>query len=442
MDYNAYRYMTGRIAVAIALQNGHIVHMPNPALYQRRLAQRAQLALRRSPVVLLTGPRQAGKTTLATELTEGRDATEAVSLDDVTTLASARRDPDGFLENLAPGAVIDEAQRAPELLHALSRAPERAGARPLLLTASVSPLLMSGLEEWPRGLVETVTLSPLAQSEITAGPGRFIDTIFAGDPAGIVGGSRDEAIAAALVGGYPRVQSLGLERQAAWFRSYVSAVLDRDVRDLAQVAGLAPLPQLLTLLAARSGGPLNAAGLARDLGIPNTSLRRYLALLEAAYLVVRLPAWRGVRGRRVVRAPRIFLSDTGLMAHLAQITEERLAQDPTLAAPLLEALAILELLKQAEWSETRPSASHFRTALGHGVDLVLETTDGLVGVDVRAAVSVGGHDLQGLRALRDLTGRRFRRGVLLYLGREAIPLEDRLWAVPLGGLWTSGPAAQ
>jgi predicted AAA+ superfamily ATPase len=302
---------------------------------------------------------------------------------------------------------------------------------------------MAGLSEWPPGLVETVRLLPLSQGEIRAVPERFIDSIFAGDPVGITGGSRDETIAAALVGGYPRVQSLGFERQAAWFRSYLSTVLDRDVRDLAQVGGLAPMPQLLALLAARSGAPVNAAGLARDLGVPNTSLRRYLALLEAAYLAVRVPAWTGQVGRRLVKAPRLFLSDTGLMAHLALITEERLAHDPALAAPLLETFAVLELLKQAEWSRTELRVWHFRSEAGHEVDLVIQSAEGgIVGMDVRSAITVGPADLRGLSALRDLTGRRFRRGVLLYLGREAVRLDDRLWAVPLSGLWSTaaGPS--
>jgi predicted AAA+ superfamily ATPase len=223
----------------------------------------------------------------------------------------------------------------------------------------------------------------------------------------------------------------------------VSTVLDRDVRDLAQVGGLAPMPQLLALLAARSGSPVNAAGLARELGVPNTSLRRYLALLEATYLAVRVPAWTGQVARRLVRAPRLFLGDSGLMAHLALITEERLAHDPALAAPLLETFVVLELLKQVEWSRTRPSVSHFRTEAGHEVDLVLQSPDGgIVGLDVRSAVTVGAGDLRGLAALRDLTGRRFRRGLVLYLGRETIPLDDGLWAVPLSGLWSTvaGPS--
>ncbi len=412
--------------------------MPDAQLIPRRAQAQLRTALARSPVVLLTGARQTGKTTLATAATGEEPDFELAGLDDAGTLALARRDPIGFLDSLGPRAMIDEAQRAPELLLSIagSAHPGRAPGH-LLLTASASPLAMAGLSEWPAGLVETIPLHPLSQGEIRRVPERFVDAVFAGDPTGISGGSRDEAIAAALVGGYPRVQSLGFERQGAWFRSYVSTLLDRDVRDLAQVGGLAPLLQLLGLLATRSGGPVNAAGLARDLAVPNTSLRRYLTLLEAAHLVIRLPAWSGRVGRPLVKAARLFLADTGLMAHLALITEERLAQDSAVAGPLIETFAVLELLKQAGWSRTRPSVSHFRTEVGHEVDVLLQGADGaIVGIDVRSAFTVGPPDLRGLSTLRDLTGGRFRRGVLLYLGRESVEVGDRLWAVPLAGLWS------
>lgn len=412
--------------------------MADAQLIPRRAQEQLRTALNRSPVVLLTGARQTGKTTLATSTTAEGLEFELASLDDAGTLALARRDPIGFLDGLGPRAVIDEAQRAPELLLAIAGS-ARPGPEPgrLLLTASASPLAMAGLTEWPASLVETIPLHPLSQGEIRRVPERFVDAIFAGNPVGISGGSRDEAIAAALVGGYPRVQSVGFERQGAWFRSYVSTVLDRDVRDLAQVGGLAPLLQLLGLLATRSGGPVNAAGLARDLAVPNTSLRRYLALLEAAHLVIRVPAWGGRVSRRLVKAARLFVADTGLMAHLAAITEERLAQDSAVAGPLLETFAVLELLKQAGWSRMRPAVSHFRTEAGHEVDVLLQGPDGgIVGIDVRSGFTVGPADLRGLSALRDLTGGRFRRGVLLYLGRETVQVEDRLWAMPLSGLWS------
>ena len=426
--------------------------MNEQGLYARRASDAVQLGLKRTPAVLLTGARQTGKTTLATRLAAGPAGAELATLDDAATLALARRDPDGFLEALGPQAVIDEVQRAPGLLAAIGRSILR-DPRPgrFLLIASASPVEMAELAGWPRGLLETVPLRPLSQGEIRRRTEGFVDAVFTGDPPTLPGTprdvaaggaeSRDELIAAALMGGYPRVQALGLDHRAAWFRSYVTTLLDRDVRDRADVADLAPMPQLLGLLAARSSGLLNAAGMSRDLGVPNTSLRRYLGLLEMAQLAIRVPAWTAAGVKRLVKAPKLFLCDSGLMAHLALVTEERLAHDAGLAAPLLETFAVMELLKQTGWSRTRPTVSHFRTESGHEVDLVLESADeGIVGVDVRPVATIGATDLRGLGTLRDVAGQRFRRGVLLYLGREVTRLEGRLWAVPLSGLWAGGPA--
>jgi len=422
--------------------------MNEQAYYPRRAGDALLLAFNRTPAVLLVGARQTGKTTLTTRLTTGPPAGEFATLDDAATLSLARRDPDGFLETLGPRAVVDEVQRAPGLLPAIRSSILR-DPKPgrFLLIASTSPLPLTRPPDWPRGLLEIVPLAPLSQGEIRRVREGFVDAVFTGDTSALAattGGvgsrgaeSRDEVIAAALVGGYPRVQALGFERRAAWFRSYVTTLLDRDVRDLAQVADLAPMPQLLGLLAARSSGLLNAAGLSRDLGVPNTSLRRYLGLLETAHLAIRVPAWTADLGRRMVKAPKLFLCDSGLMAHLALVTEERLAYDAGLAGPLLETFAVMEVLKQAGWSRTRPTVSHFRTESGHEVDLVLESADGaIVGVEVKATASIGTADLRGLRTLRDLAGRRFRRGVLLYLGREIERVDDRVWAAPLSSLWS------
>jgi uncharacterized protein len=418
--------------------------MNDQGYHPRRATDALRTALSRTPAVLLAGARQVGKTTLAARLYSDQPGAEFATLDDAATLALARRDPDGFLETLGPRAVVDEVQRAPDLLPAIRRSILR-DPRPgrFLLTASASLPQMTRLADWPGGPLQTVRLYPLSQGEIRHEREGLVDAIFMGDPPARAMGSqplsRDEVIAAALVGGYPRVQALGFERRAAWFRSYVTTLLDRDVRDLAQLDDLAPMPQLLALLAARSSGLLNAAGLSRDVGVPNTSLRRYLGLLEVAYLAVRVPAWTADLGKRLVKAPRLFLCDSGLMAHLALVTEERLAHDAGLAAPLLETFAVMEVMKQAGWSRTRPMASHFRTDSGHEVDLVLQSADqGIVGVDVRPVATLTPADLHGLGMLRDLAGRRFRRGVLLYLGREVVRLEDRLWAVPLSGLWAGG----
>jgi hypothetical protein len=212
--------------------------------------------------------------------------------------------------------------------------------------------------------------------------------------------------------------------------------VQRDVRDLANIEDLTALPRLLSLVAARSCSLLNFAELSRSIGIPQSTLKRYLTLLETTFLVQLLPAWSANLGKRLVKSPKILLNDTGLMAHLLGLNEERLKADPALMGPLLENFVALELRKQAAWSQTRPQAFHFRLPAGEEADLVLEDAAGnLVGIEVKARATVTAKDFKGLRALAHLVGDRFRRGIVLYAGGSSVPFGANLHAVPVGALW-------
>jgi predicted AAA+ superfamily ATPase len=216
-------------------------------------------------------------------------------------------------------------------------------------------------------------------------------------------------------------------------------MLERDVRDLAQIEGLTDLPRLLNLLAARSASLLNIAELSRSLALPQTTLARYLTLLERAFLVWRVPAWAGSRARRAVKTPRVWIPDTGLLGHLAGLTPTRLAEEPAAVGPLLETFVASELRKQLGWSRTQVEVFHFRTHGGKEVDIVLEADDGrLVGIEVKATAAVAATDVRGLTALREIAGKRFHRGVVLYTGREALPFGSDLWALPVNALWQLG----
>jgi predicted AAA+ superfamily ATPase len=229
------------------------------------------------------------------------------------------------------------------------------------------------------------------------------------------------------------------ERRGAWFRSYLTSILERDVRDLASITGLTELPRLLTLLATRSSSLLNVAELSRSLGLPHSTLSRYLALLEHTFLVRRTSPWSGGRGRRVVRAPRVWMCDTGLLASLSGLSSARLAESPGDAGPLLETFVTAEITKQLGWNRRRAELLHFRTPAGREVDLVLEADDGsVVGIEVKAAATLGKADFKGLEALREAAGKRFVRGIVLYTGREALPFGKDLWAFPMTAIWRLG----
>jgi hypothetical protein len=220
----------------------------------------------------------------------------------------------------------------------------------------------------------------------------------------------------------------------------LTAVIQRDIRDLANIDGLAVLPRVLALLAARSSTTLNVTDLARDAAIAQTTLARYLSLLAATFLVKTVPAWSANLGKRLVKAPRIHLSDTGLVCHLLGLTPARLGRDPQLLGPLLETFVTMELWKQLSWNRARAGLFHFRTHTGQEVDLLLEDAGGrLVGIEVKASATVRAEDFRGLRVLEDATGERFVRGVVLYGGAEPVAFGSRLLALPLDSLWRLAP---
>jgi predicted AAA+ superfamily ATPase len=415
-------------------------------LLVRHLAPALEAALGDTPVVLVTGPRQAGKTTLCRLVAERRGA-QVFSLDDAATLGAATRDPTGFVAALDGPAMLDEIQKAPALLPALKLAVDRRReAGRFLLTGSADVLALPRVSESLAGRVEILTLWPLSQGEIEGRADDLVDVLFAADPPRYSGADagRTEFITRALRGGYPEVlRRADLERRRAWFRSYVSTILQRDVRDLAHIEGLTELPRLLGVLAARSSSLLNLAEVSRSLGLAQTTLTRYVALLEHTFLLRRIPAWAGSRARRAVKTPRVLITDTGLLAHLAGLTAARIADEPAVLGPLLESFVASELLKQLTWSRTPATLLHFRTHSGREVDLVLERDDGrIVGVEVKAAATIGAAEFRGLEALREAAGKRFHRGVVLYAGREALPFGPGLWALPLGALWQVGTPAK
>lgn len=416
--------------------------MSPPGLFDRHLAPALEAALGDTPVALVVGPRQAGKTTLCRLVADRRGA-RYLSLDDAATLAAASADPAGFIAALDGPVFLDEIQRAPALLPAIKLAVDRnRAAGRFLLTGSADVLALPRVSESLAGRMEVLTLWSLSQGERAGVREGFIDALFAKQKLGPTGPGepRADLIGRALAGGFPEaVARRDPSRRSAWFRSYVTTMLERDVRNLAEIEGLADLPRLLSLVAARSATLLNVAELSRSAALPQTTLSRYLALLERTFLVRRLPAWAGNRARRAIKTPRVWIPDTGLLAHLAGLSPARLAEDPTPLGPLFETFVTSELTKQLAWSRTRAELLHFRTHAGREVDLVIEADDGrLAGIEVRSAATVGGADLKGLAALREVAGKRFQRGVVLYTGREAVPFGSDLWALPVSALWQLG----
>lgn len=413
-------------------------------MHRRAAIPALRAALADTPVVLLHGARQTGKTTLVKSLAAERPERSYVTLDDAVALAAALHDPDGFIAGLRAPVTIDEVQRAPSLFRAIKAAVDRDRTPGrFLLTGSANVLLLPRLSESLAGRIEIITLWPLSQGEIADAPGGFIDALF-GDvftPAatGREPAPSDDLLDRILRGGFPEpVARPSPERRAAWFRSYLTTILERDVRDMANIADLSEMPRLLALTASRAGGLLNYSDLSRGLSIPATTLRRHLALLEATFLVQTVPAWASNLGLRLTKSPKVFLIDTGLACELLGADRDRLAADANLRGAMLENFVLMELTKQASWSASRPRIMHYRTVAGREVDLVLETPAGkVVGVEVKSTVSPSGGDLAGLASLADAAGDRFVRGVVLYPGAQAVSFGHKMAAVPISRLWAA-----
>jgi uncharacterized protein len=410
----------------------------------RLISPRVLDALGDRPVSLVVGPRQAGKSTLALALAERQHPATYLTFDDPPVLAAAAQDPVGFLSGLTDDVVLDEVQLAPELFRPLKAAVDR-DRRPgrFLLTGSAQVLLLPRLSESLAGRMEILTLWPFAQRELTGATGSVVDALFSrARLAPRSGGalSAQDICNRLTIGGFPEVGMLrDSGRRSAWFASYVTTILQRDVRDISNVEGLVRMPALLSLLAARSAGLLNVSEISRSAGLKLTTLNRYLSLLETVFLILRLPAWSANVGKRLVKSPKLHFVDTGLAAYLLGLDADGLVASPQFLGALLETFAVTELLKDLGWAQTRARMFHFRSSGGRReVDIVLEDGRGrIVGLEVRATATPRGSDFDGLRSLQELAGDRFQRGIVLHLGDAALPFGERLEAAPLSSLWTA-----
>ena len=443
--------------------------MSVPVFYPRSVERRLAEAIEDSPVVLIHGPRQCGKTTLAQvthapniltwrgEAATWRDELISwvcsraereyryFSFDDPVTRDSARTDPAGFVADLPERVILDEIQRVPELFEAIKisvdrhRAPGR-----FLLSGSTNVLLVPQLSDSLAGRMQIVPLHPLTQYELTGGanPSRpdagFLNALFGnGFPV-----FRCQRLGARLAdrivaGGYPAALALPTVRRAAnWYRNYAEALVQGDARDISRIRSLHVLPRLLRAAAVQTAQLFNLNDLASSFELSRPSIGDYVTILERLFLLERLPAWHGNRMKRQVKGPKLHLGDAGLAAALLGADARALAADRTLLGHLLETLAFQELRRQASWQDVPAEFFHFRDKDGLEADIVIEQASGAVaGVEVKASATVTRRDFRGLRKLEKAAGTRFARGVVLYDGEACVPFGDRLHAVPISRLW-------
>ena len=407
-------------------------------LYPRPLSEAVKTALKDTPVVCLLGPRQCGKTTLVRSFAP---EWSYVSLDEEALLATARNDPAGFVASLPDPVILDEVQRAPALLRSIKaivdhhRKPGR-----FLLTGSANLLLVPQLGDSLAGRMEIVQLHPLAESEKERKPGAFLRTLIAGHLKPGIEGEKWEApfaLPARLVaGGYPEALKRNPERARQWHRQYLKSIIERDVQDIARIRDATEIARLLELLAHRNAELLNASNMANDLGLHRETAEHYLAVLERLFLIRRLPAWHNNEGKRLIKAPKIHLLDSGLAATLCGLQSTDWIARRDRFGHLLESFVVQQVIAQAGWTDPDLRFWHYRDKDQVEVDLVITRGRETWGIEVKASSTLTPADGHGLRRLAEHCGRDFRTGVLFHSGTSTIPMSDsRFIAVPLSKLW-------
>lgn len=393
-------------------------------------------ALEDTPVVVINGPRQCGKTTLVREFAS-RDR-NYITLDDDTVLEGIRNDPTGFVRGLDM-VIVDEVQRAPDLLRAIKKsvdADRRAGR--FLLTGSANLLTLPRVSESLAGRLEIITLLPLAHSEILGRTPTFLENALVGKiakPFEVVIG--DDLVKMMLVGGYPEMlRRNDQKRRRTWARDYIKAIVERDIRDIADVDKLAQMPHLLQILAHHSGQLTNFSQIGGQIGLDDKTARKYLAVLEQLFLVCRIQPWFRNQLKRLVKTPKLHFIDSGLLAVTVGATVERVAKDRSILGPLLETFLFSEVMKQAAWLDETCTLHYYRDKDQDEVDIVLESESGaIVGLEIKAAATVNAGDFRGLRKLSEASGHNFKLGLVLYDSENTVPFGNRMFAAPISCIW-------
>jgi predicted AAA+ superfamily ATPase len=408
-------------------------------LIDRGLTDIVVEAMQDSRVVALLGARQAGKSTVARMLASERMRADYLTLDDEAVRSLALGDPQGFMAGLGRRTVIDEIQRAPELLLAIkSRVDRDSTPGQFLLTGSANLRRIPRVADALPGRVDYLTLWPFTQGEINGRPEHFLTRLFEGGVPTVndapVG--RGEYAEMLLAGGFPEALTRAGTSRQRFFDGYVTSIVERDIADTSRVSDPESVGTLLRLLASRSGSLARYDALARDAGIDGKTAKGHIAVLERLFLVrIRRP-WHVNLGQRQVKAPKLYVADPGLLAALIGADARRVREDDGFASALFETFVATELERQASWSAEPLSFWHYREDKRE-VDVIVERPSGeILGIEVKASATVRASDFHGLVYLRKRLGRRLVAGVVLYAGEQTLPFGEGLWALPLSALWT------
>lgn len=406
--------------------------------YPRYLKSKLLQAFKVSPVVLLIGPRQSGKTTLMKDLVNELGM-HYLTFDTLKQLASAQEDPEGFVAGLETPIILDEVQRVPEIALPIKlRVDEHRVPGSFGLTGSANPLVAPKLNDSLAGRMFILHMWPLSMSEIERKKPHFLDSAFNAEVRfpGKSPYNRKELIEILLKGGYPDALALNVPIRDDWYDNLLTTILERDVNDISHLHRPRDLAKLLAILATRSASLLNLSDISRTAAIPYTTLNQYMAILEALFLIIRQPAWHRNRTKRLVKMPKLYFGDTGLLINQLRVGKDAIVEDGRLLGSILENFVLMELKKLSTWAHEKIDLYHFRTDTGHEVDIVLENRAGqIVGIEVKASETISPDDWKGLSVLESEMEDKLVRSIIFYLGKEVVALGNKRLALPLSALW-------
>ncbi len=405
-------------------------------IIKRNITLRLLDALKDTPVVLLQGARQTGKSTLVQLLARKQHPAEYLTLDDLSIYSAIKDNPDDFLNTYSDNIILDEVQKAPELFRAIKSVVDK-NRKPgkFILTGSANILLLPKISESLAGRIEILQLYPFSQSEIMGNKINVLDRLFT-ENMNIKANPADghvDIYKNIVVGGYPEAVFRKTDRRRnAWFESYAKSMLQRDIKELSHIESIAQFPKLLNLLAARTGALLNFAEISRAISIPQTSLKRYFTLLEASFLVYLLPPYYKNRSKRLIKTAKIYFNDTGLLSHQLSININGLKKDKILFGHILENYVLMELIKYAAWSDYQYKFYHYRTVSGREIDFIIERSDGkTVAIEVKSSANTEAKMFVHIKDFESEIGKNFHRGYVFYLGNKIFHYSKNRIAVPI-----------
>lgn len=409
---------------------------------QRQIKNKLLEALALSPVVFLNGPRQAGKSTLVQKIAKNDFPAEYVTFDSVTQMAAAANAPENYLKERKGALIIDEVQLVPDIFRALKvvvdELRQKQGRKVkghFLLTGSANIMALPKLSDPLVGRMRILTLYPFSGAEILNVTSHFIDNLFNADFQ--KDGEKHKLSDVIRLATFPEISGAHFQERTSWFDSYITTILQRDVRALAEIEKLTALPNLLRILASRAGGLINDADIARSTGLNHITARNYKTLLKMLFLTFDIAPWYRNIGKRLVKSSKGYVTDTLLLCHLLQYELDDLEKNrPELFGHVLENFVAAELLKLISISDKKLDIFHFRTSDNKEVDFVLEKPSGqLAAIEVKKRDHVNASDFKGLKVLQELTGDDFVCGIVLYRGKDVVPFGKNLWATPFNVLW-------